>query len=267
MIVFCTWCSISLCHSGLAFLNLPLTSSQPQFLSLWISLCLFLSLSLVIYHSTGGLAWLSSLFCLDDSEGQWQSGALAGTQRVWICIFPLGVLSSDVKRGYVIYVWLKGVSTAESQSLKERGLYCVCVCTWPVEFYTTKRVKTTHCVCFSVSSWLSPQGCAFPSNRARGGCWSSLQSFSLNFFFLHISAEQQWSRAAVTTRKWMSHGRRMISLERRTASRQTFLTVSANQIPVSQSQVPMQGYTLRIRWPCCVLLLGEALGPWAIEAF
>lgn len=101
-----------------------LSESLPHFLSL--SLWLSLSLALVIYHSTGGLAWPSSLFCLDDSEGQWQSGALAGTQRVWICIFPLGVLSSDVKRGYVIYVWLKGVSTAES--LKERGLYCVNAC-------------------------------------------------------------------------------------------------------------------------------------------
>lgn len=105
---------------------ISLSQSPLHFPSLSPSLPLWLSLSLVIYHSTGGLAWPSSLFCLDDSEGQWQSGALAGTQRVWICIFPLGVLSSDVKRGYVIYVWLKGVSTAESQCLKERGLYCVC---------------------------------------------------------------------------------------------------------------------------------------------
>lgn len=104
----------------------PLSHFLPP--ALWASLRLFLSLSPVIYHSTGGLAWPSSLFCLDDSEGQWQSGALAGAQRVWICVFPLGVLCSDVKRGYVIYVWLKGVSTAESQSLKKRGLYCVNAC-------------------------------------------------------------------------------------------------------------------------------------------
>lgn len=93
-----------------------------------LSLPLNPSPSVDIYHSTGGLAWPSSLFCLDDSKGQWQSGALVATQCVWICIFPLGVLSSDVKRGYVIYVWLKGVSTTESQCLNERISHCVFVC-------------------------------------------------------------------------------------------------------------------------------------------
>lgn len=83
---------------------------------------------------------------------------------VWICIFPLGVVSSCVKRGYAIYVSLKGLSTAQSQSLKNRGfMFCVCVpaCvgSQPVEFYRTKQVKTTHCVCFNVSSWPSLQGC------------------------------------------------------------------------------------------------------------
>lgn len=117
-----------------------------------------------MYHSTGGLSWPSSLFSLDDFEGQWQSGALAGAQRVWIRSFPLGVLSSYVKWGYVIYVSLKGLSTAESQTLKKRGLYFVNVhvraCTRPAECYRTELKQ--HIV--SVLMWAhdSRHGAAIP---------------------------------------------------------------------------------------------------------
>ena len=43
----------------------------------------------------------------------------------------------------------------------ERFALCerTCARTRPMEFYRGERVKTTHCVCFNVSSWLSLQGC------------------------------------------------------------------------------------------------------------
>lgn len=137
------------------------------FLLLFRAFCLSDSLShfLVVCHSTGGLSWPSLLFLFDDCWGQWQSGALADTQRVWICIFPMGVLSSGVRGGYVISVSLKGLSTAASECLRKKGLSppnarsCACARTWLEEFYETKQVKTTHCVCLNVSSWLSLQGC------------------------------------------------------------------------------------------------------------
>lgn len=43
-----------------------------------------------------------------------------------------------------------------------RGAYIVwtllSACTRPVGFYRSKRVKTTHCICFNVSLWLLLQG-------------------------------------------------------------------------------------------------------------
>lgn len=125
-------------------------------------LSLPLSLSSVIYHSAGGLPWPSSLFCLDDSEGQWQSGSLAGTRCVcesasfhWECCPPM---SREVMWSMCDWRGFPPLRVGASR----RGAYIVwtllSACTRPVEFYRSKRVKTTHCVCFNVSLWLLLQG-------------------------------------------------------------------------------------------------------------
>lgn len=156
--------------------------------------------------------------------------SLGRHSRVWICIFPLGVLCSDVKRGYVIYVWLKGVSTAESQSFKKRGLYCVnlYVCVLSVEFDRTKQVKTTHCVCFNVSSWLAPQGC-----HSQETMHLETAGRTHNQIFTHLNwAAVEWH---CCRDKLMPNRRWLISLESWNASHQTFLSISTwtTQIPVT----------------------------------
>lgn len=100
---------------GAATLKAPHPCSELLDRWRWKNLASIL-LTLVIYHSAG-LTWPSALFYLDDCGGLavWSLG-----QR-WACVSPLGVLSSDTTRGYMIYVWLKGFSTHESQSLKERA--------------------------------------------------------------------------------------------------------------------------------------------------
>lgn len=133
-------------------------------------LSLSLSLSLVIYHSAEGLAWPSSLFCVDDSEGQWQSGALAQHS---VCVFSVCVcvcenphlsIGSAVLRCQERLCDLcvtEGVfHRSEWEPQGERHILCIClwvhVCgLWN---FIIKPVKTTHCVCFNMSVWLLPQG-------------------------------------------------------------------------------------------------------------
>lgn len=206
MIIFCTWSSVQHCHSGLVSLKLlSHFLSLSLFLSLWIFLHLFPSLSLVIYHSTGGLAWPSSLFCLDDSEGQWQSGALVGARVCesvsfhWECC---ALMSGEVM--WSMCDW-RGFPP-HKVSASRRGVYIVwiymCVCVQSVEFDRTKQVKTTRCVCFNVSSWLVPQAC-----HSQETMHLETAGRSHNQIFTHLNwAAVEWHRChdtLVSIRRWL----------------------------------------------------------------
>lgn len=109
------------------------------------------------------------------------SGALEPQSAcVRICVSPLGVLSSDTKRGYVIYVWLKGFSTDESHSLQERAYIVrtpVGACTRPVEFYRSEQVKTAHGVSLFLSHFRSvaffQEPVTVPWNVFHPGGWNT----------------------------------------------------------------------------------------------
>lgn len=116
-----------------------------------------------IYNSAGALAWPSSLFCWDDCEGQWWSGALVSTQHV--CVNLHLSIGSAVLR---CQERLRDLCVTEGvfhpwESASRRGLI-LSACTRPVEFDRSKQVKTAHGVslffftlskllCFSGNKW------------------------------------------------------------------------------------------------------------------
>lgn len=180
---FCEWLRISEIHlppdDHILHLVFHMTQSQwislsqslslPLSLSVSVSLILFPSLPVTLsgylpFHRGPCVTPFIVLF-----GWLWRTMAVWSLGRHSACVnLHLSIGSSVLRcqeRLCDLCVTEGGFHRWKSELQEEGFILCecmrawVCVCMQPVEFDRTKQVKTTHCVCFNVSSWLAPQGC------------------------------------------------------------------------------------------------------------